>query len=228
MGLNSLHSKGWFQLTCCECPKWVTAVNSINAICCPLGHFWTAAGLQCQLLTGNMAGLTQFQKGQEGRREEGRGERENTHASSSQKRLTTLFFSIDYGGKTFWRSENTKLSLSHLPILSHYFIHEVGLGFYIEVMRWCGNLQPITCHPISTFFLAIFILFSKRKSEYFLYSKNIFHKIENPFWINQQLFLEHLLEQASGLDINEDSEKYQTWSLDSRICNKMKRKGLLK
>lgn len=164
MGLNSLHSKGWFQLTCCECPKWVTAVNSINAICCPLGHFWTAAGLQCQLLTGNMAGLTQFQKGQEGRREEGRGERENTHASSSQKRLTTLFFSIDYGGKTFWRSENTKLSLSHLPILSHYFIHEVGLGFYIEVMRWCGNLQPITCHPISTFFFShIHLIFQTQK-----------------------------------------------------------------
>lgn len=42
-GLNSLYSKKWFQLTRCECPKWVTAVNSISAICCPLGHFWTAA-----------------------------------------------------------------------------------------------------------------------------------------------------------------------------------------
>lgn len=54
-GLNSLYSKGRFQLTCCECPKWVTAVNSIGTICCPLGHFWTAAWLQCLLLTGNTA-----------------------------------------------------------------------------------------------------------------------------------------------------------------------------
>lgn len=187
MGLNSLYSKGWFQLTCYECPKWVTAVNSINAICCPLGHFWTAAGLQCQLLTGNMVGLTQFQKGKRRRGREGEEERINSHVSS-QRRLTTLFFSIDYGGNTFWRSESTKPSLSHsLCFVSYYFIHEVGLGFYIESMCWCGNLQPIRCHPISTF-LDTFILFSKYKSEYFLDSENISHKIENPFWFNQQLF----------------------------------------
>ena len=163
MGLNSLYSKGWFQLTCYECPKWVTAVNSISAICCPLGHFWTAAGLQCQLLTGNMVGLTQLQKGKRRRGREGEEERINSHVSS-QRRLTTLFFSIDYGGNTFWRSENAKPSLSHsLCFVSYYFTHEVGLGFYIESMCWCGNLQPIRCHPISTFFRHIHLIFQTQK-----------------------------------------------------------------
>lgn len=184
MGLNSLYSKGWFQLTCYECPKWVTAVNSISAICCLLGHFWTAAGLQCQLLTGNMVGLTQFQKGKRRRGREGEEERINSHVSS-QRRLTTLFFSIDYGGNTFWRSESTKPSLSHsLCIVSYYFIHEVGLGFILKV---CVDVEICSPYDVTPFplFLDPFILFSKYKSEYFLYSENIFHRIENPFWFNQ-------------------------------------------
>lgn len=99
MGLNSLSSRGWFQLTCCEYPKWVTAVNSMSAICCPLGHFWTAAGLQCQLLTGNMAGLTQFQKGERtGRGRERR--REETHMPPLKKRLTTLVFFLHW---SWWK-----------------------------------------------------------------------------------------------------------------------------
>lgn len=112
MGLNSLYSRGWFQLTCCEYPKWVTAVNSMSAICCPLGHFWTAAGLRCQLLTGNMAGLTQFQKGERGRKREGEDERENTHASSQKKTDNSVFSSIDHGANAFWRSKSAKSSLS--------------------------------------------------------------------------------------------------------------------
>lgn len=95
-GLNCLYSKGWFQLTCCECPKWVIVVNSIDASCCPLGRFWTAAWLQCQLLTGNMAWADSVSEvGEEGGRGKER-ERENTHVSS-QRRPTTLFFSINYG-----------------------------------------------------------------------------------------------------------------------------------
>lgn len=53
-GLHSLPSRE-FQLTCWECPKWVTAFNSIGAICCPLGCFGTAAWLWTQLVTGNVA-----------------------------------------------------------------------------------------------------------------------------------------------------------------------------
>jgi hypothetical protein len=49
------HEEGEFHLTCFYCPKWVTTLNSISAICCPLEHFWTAAWLWCQLLTGNKA-----------------------------------------------------------------------------------------------------------------------------------------------------------------------------
>lgn len=45
---------GRFQLTCWECPQWVTTFNSIGAICCPLGCFWTAAWLRTQLVTGNV------------------------------------------------------------------------------------------------------------------------------------------------------------------------------
>lgn len=91
-GLNSLYSKGWFQLTCCECPKWVTTINSISTICCPLGHFWTAAWLQCLLLTGNMAWSDSVSEGDTG---EGKGRRrkERKHICLlSQKTDNSGFF----------------------------------------------------------------------------------------------------------------------------------------
>lgn len=134
-GLNSLYSKKWFQLTRCECPKWVTAVNSISAICCPLGHFWTAAWLPCQLLTGNVAWSDSVSEGEGGREREGEGERENRHASS-QRRLK-LFFSIDYGGNNFWRSGN--LSVFHiLSVLSFIFLMKLGWDFISKrsVLLW--------------------------------------------------------------------------------------------
>ena len=158
MGLNSLYSKGWFQLTCCEYPKWVTAVNSMSAICCPLGHFWTAAELQCQLLTGNMAGLTQFQKGERSREREGEDERENTHASSQKKTDNSVFFLHWSWWKCIWRRMLNPIC-HLLCFVFYYFTHEVGLGFYIEIIRWGGNLQPVRCHSIPTFLDIFIILF---------------------------------------------------------------------
>lgn len=63
--------------------------HCISTICCPLGHFGTAAWLQCQLVTGSMAWSDSVSEGGGGG--EGEGRREHTQASS-QRRLTTVFF----------------------------------------------------------------------------------------------------------------------------------------
>lgn len=76
--------------------------------------------------------MTQFQKGTGGREREEEGKRENTYVSS-HRRLTTLFFPIDYSGNKFWR-RNTKPSLSYfLYFVFYYFSHEVGLGLCADV-----------------------------------------------------------------------------------------------
>lgn len=90
-GLNSLFSKGWFQLTCCECPKWVTTVNSISTICCPLGHFWTAAWLQCLLLTGNKAWCDSVSEGNRGEGKRRRGKERKHICLLSQKTDNSVF-----------------------------------------------------------------------------------------------------------------------------------------
>lgn len=137
MGLNSLSSRGWFQLTCCEYPKWVTAVNSMSAICCPLGHFWTAAGLQSQLLTGNMAGLTQFQKGERtGRGRERR--REKTHMLLSKKDWQLCFFFPPLIMVEMHFEVRILNAAYHiLCFVFYYFTHEVGLG----VLNWNNSLM---------------------------------------------------------------------------------------
>ena len=160
--------------------------------------------------------------------EGGRGwERKHTCLLSKKDRQLCFFPPLIMVEMYLKKNAKSNLSPSLFCLLLFYSWSWVGVLYWNYSLRWKLAACKMSLH--SHFFRHIHhLIFPNTKVNISFTLKIFFHKTESPFWFNQQLFLEHLLEQTSGLDINKDSEKHQTWSQDSRICNKMKRRGLFK
>lgn len=177
---------GRFQLTCWECPQWVTTFNSIGAICCPLGCFWTAAWLRTQLVTGNVTTVWLIFKngagvGSGGEREKG------ANLIKKEDSLTLLKWTALEGlGKEGAASTNSACPVLS-ALVSYCFPAEVRVWSHMALTWPTETYFPQGGLLITTLF-NLPISFSKHNIEYFSCSRNIFHKIWSPFLTTSTTF----------------------------------------
>lgn len=107
-----------------------------SAPCVSLGHFGTAAGLLCQLVTGSAAGLTQVQKGEGGARRGG----ERTHMPPTEK-TNSWFFPLISVESSLKKGEFASFSYSLCP--APEFFSGAGLGVSIEMTCADGEVGSL-------------------------------------------------------------------------------------
>lgn len=181
---------GRFQLTCWECPQWVTTFNSIGAICCPLGCFWTAAWLRTQLVTGNVTIVWLiFKLGRGGGGVRGR---KRERRKPNQERGQLNFSGVNCLGRSWERryskDKQTQFVLLSL-VFSYCFPTEVRVWSHMELKWSAETYLPQGGLLITTLcFLTYPSHFPNTTVNISLALETFSIKFEVHFWPHRQLF----------------------------------------